>query len=431
MSRAAASPGGLRNTEPALAPPGWCSVRQRTISAQLGPQRLRVARAPRGSRARDHDVVVGERRVAVAEGERTERPHRRRRRRRRGRRRWRRRAPRPSPGRDRRRSSAPRRRPSPGCRRRTRARPGPRPRTGGRAPAARSRRRRRPCRRRRAIVLERGAEHHDHAGEAGVGDEQVRAAAEDEAGHVAGQRRREDREVGRRASTRTSTAAGPPTRQVVSAPNGASVSTRPGQPRRELGRERVRARPRQSPARATASSSSGRLVMSPPPRVRTTSPGAREPRDELGELAAVRDVREALVGVRVEHRVHEELAGDPGDRRLVEAAHVGEHHLVGTDERVGELRPHDRGARVAERLEHRDDPPVPGLARGDDRGVDLGREQRVVVDDRDAVDLAAVLEAAGHAAEAARARAAPRRSRTRAPSSPRPRRPRSGRGAGR
>src|SRR5437764_415114 len=33
MSRPALSPGGLRNTEPAFCPPGWCSRRHRTISA--------------------------------------------------------------------------------------------------------------------------------------------------------------------------------------------------------------------------------------------------------------------------------------------------------------------------------------------------------------------------------------------------------------
>ena len=35
MSRPAESPGGLVNTEPALEPPGWCSRRQRTISATI------------------------------------------------------------------------------------------------------------------------------------------------------------------------------------------------------------------------------------------------------------------------------------------------------------------------------------------------------------------------------------------------------------
>ena len=46
MIRPAESPGGFRNTDPALAPPGWCSRRHRTISA------MRRARTPRRCGAR-------------------------------------------------------------------------------------------------------------------------------------------------------------------------------------------------------------------------------------------------------------------------------------------------------------------------------------------------------------------------------------------
>ena len=35
MSRPAESPGGLVNTEPALRPPGWFSLRHRTIPASV------------------------------------------------------------------------------------------------------------------------------------------------------------------------------------------------------------------------------------------------------------------------------------------------------------------------------------------------------------------------------------------------------------
>ena len=56
MSRPAASPGGLRNTEPAFAPPGWCSRRQRTISRDPRLAARRVVAAPPRSSARDHDV---------------------------------------------------------------------------------------------------------------------------------------------------------------------------------------------------------------------------------------------------------------------------------------------------------------------------------------------------------------------------------------
>ena len=51
MSRPAASPGGLVNTEPAFWPPGWCSRRQRTISSmRVAHRRAGRRRSPRTSR---------------------------------------------------------------------------------------------------------------------------------------------------------------------------------------------------------------------------------------------------------------------------------------------------------------------------------------------------------------------------------------------
>ena len=73
MIRPAESPGGLANTEPALAPPGWCSRRQRTI---VGDARLaRGGGRRRGHaerRAGDH-LGRAERRAPVPEGERRQR----------------------------------------------------------------------------------------------------------------------------------------------------------------------------------------------------------------------------------------------------------------------------------------------------------------------------------------------------------------------
>ena len=57
MRRPAESPGGLRNTEPALAPPGWCSRRQRTISATRCLARARDVGGDR-ELGRGHDVVA-------------------------------------------------------------------------------------------------------------------------------------------------------------------------------------------------------------------------------------------------------------------------------------------------------------------------------------------------------------------------------------
>jgi hypothetical protein len=49
--RPALSPGGFRNTEPAFAPPGWCSRRQRTMSS---------IRASHASGSSDATVKVAE-----------------------------------------------------------------------------------------------------------------------------------------------------------------------------------------------------------------------------------------------------------------------------------------------------------------------------------------------------------------------------------
>ena len=56
MRRPAESPGGLANTEPAFAPPGWCSRRQRTISAMLGLAGGRRRRRPTRKVGADHDL---------------------------------------------------------------------------------------------------------------------------------------------------------------------------------------------------------------------------------------------------------------------------------------------------------------------------------------------------------------------------------------
>ena len=141
MSRPAESPGGFRNTEPALAPPGWCSRRQRTISAmralaRLGGRRRRPRtrrrsrsrrrRAPSGgTRSRGRTASRGHlvARTGQVDGRAPAR------------------APRRSRGRGPRRSCGPRRRRCRGCRRRTRG-PTARPRRcGGRARAAGPRRR--------------------------------------------------------------------------------------------------------------------------------------------------------------------------------------------------------------------------------------------------------------------------------------------------
>ncbi len=68
MSRPAESSSGLRNTEPAFAPPGWCSRRQRTTSSMRSPQAAGSSAAPTSSAPVTTSVAV-EVGVAVAEVE--------------------------------------------------------------------------------------------------------------------------------------------------------------------------------------------------------------------------------------------------------------------------------------------------------------------------------------------------------------------------
>ena len=94
----------------------------------------------------------------------------------------------------------------------------------------------RPCRI-DVDAFELAAEHDRDAGEAGVGDEQVRTAADDEHRDL-GRATEHAAAIARRSasrSARTSTASGPPQRYVVSGADGASRSTRPGQPIGERG----------------------------------------------------------------------------------------------------------------------------------------------------------------------------------------------------
>ena len=90
----------------------------------------------------------------------------------------------------------------------------------------------------------------------------------------------------------------------------------------------------------------------------------------------------------VEHRVEDEPARDARDAALSPAGYTSVRTTqVGADERVGEVPPQARGARVAVRLEHRDDPAAsrPRARRAIVAWTSLG-QVRVVVDERDAVD---------------------------------------------
>ena len=223
MSRPAESPGGLVNTEPAFAPPGWFSRRQRTISAISASRRGR-GRRPR-ARARPTPRPGAGRPTSGGSRGRGRRPARHPSSPRRGRRRgpsssvaamsepwppaFMRTAPPTEPGTP----TAHSKPVSPAA-----ACAGRRP---GRLAGAAGRATRR-CRRRRSSAKPL-AEHDGQAGEAarrrraGSSPCRRRATGDARLGH---DRRGQREPAARRRRPSTNSAAGPPTRYVVSGPSG-------------------------------------------------------------------------------------------------------------------------------------------------------------------------------------------------------------------
>ena len=347
------SPGtGLTNTEPQFWPPGWCSRRQRTISAIVASAGSRGRR--RRSRSRRRDARPGGRRgpsrgSAARAGRRPRRTATGTARR--GRARRRRRGTRPCPSRGRRRSSAPRRRPMPGT---------PTAHSNPVSPAAaraagehrQRRRRRRPSTTsaRPSIVDLAGARSASadrDAGEPGVGDEQVRAPADDE--HRQARRPAGRGDARRRSSIergRTNSAAAPADavrghraraarRVVASGPSTRGGDVDGG---RHVGR-RVTAILRCAAA--------GEHLLGQGGDVAAAHRDAHVARADLAgqerhHVVAPRQPHDAGPRVGVEHGVDDQLAGDPRDRRRARRVDVGDHDDVGVDERVGVLAPTSR-----------------------------------------------------------------------------------------
>ena len=138
----------------------------------------------------------------------------------------------------------------------------------------------------------------------------------------------------------------------------------------------------------------------------TTSPGRAirdERRHDVVECAARR--RPAPRTLRRIGR-RERVDRDAGDRILAGGVDVGQHDVIGAGQRRTERVHQRRRPRVAVRLERDDDAAVERARRREHRR-DLGRVMAVVVDDQNAVRLAAHLEAPLGAAELLQARGDP------------------------
>ena len=136
-----------------------------------------------------------------------------------------------------------------------------------------------------------------------------------------------------------------------------------------------------------ASSSSGRSVRSPAPSVSTgRRDGARRPGTGPGR-AGRESTRRVPRDARRARRRTMSLPVTPGIGASPGGIDVGEDHHVGVDERVGEVAPQRRRARVAVRLEHaRRRAPSRRPAPAASTAATSPGMVRVVVDERDAAD---------------------------------------------
>ena len=149
-------------------------------------------------------------------------------------------------------------------------------------------------------------------------------------------------------------------------------------------------------------------VMSPAPRVRTTSPGHERIEHPAADVRAVGSNMASAPAPS--GRVRHLAAAHAGHRLLPRRVDLGHDHQVGGGQRLTHRLPVRRGAGVQVRLEHRHEPPPgKGLPRRRERRDQLRRMVRVVVDHLDAAVLAQPLEPPAHAAELRQRRGGPAR----------------------
>ena len=116
------------------------------------------------------------------------------------------------------------------------------------------------------------------------------------------------------------------------------------------------------------------------------------------ELPAVGLVVRGLVAF-AQHFIDDRLPGHAGDRRLARGIHVGDDRRVGVGECAAEFLLELLRAREAVRLEHAEHALAPGVLRRGERRADLARVVAVVVHDHVAVAAILDLKAPARAAE--------------------------------
>ncbi len=241
---------------------------------------------------------------------------------------------------------------------------------------------------------------------------------------------------------RTSASAGPPTRNQVVGPSGASACTRPrsgGSVSTRCAMVSAAIMPpapatRRPPPACNSDSSAGRdcahCVMLPAPRQTTKSPGRAMAWTISARCSGPGQRHHAAMAARAQ-ALHQRVAVDARHRRLAGGIDVGDDHRAGVVHAGAELGEQRLQPRVAVRLHHRDHVARAGLPRRLQHGGDLHRMMAVIVDHGDAAGLAGLGEAPLDAAEAGEGAAQAWRRRSPSRCRPRPRRARSARCAGR
>ena len=91
----------------------------------------------------------------------------------------------------------------------------------------------------------------------------------------------------------------------------------------------------------------------------------------------------------------------PGNAGLARRVNIGDDDMIGVVKGAAKFVPQRLGARITMRLKHRQDAFAAGRFRGRERGADLGRMMRVIVDEEKAIALIFDLEAAARVAKSA------------------------------
>ena len=101
------------------------------------------------------------------------------------------------------------------------------------------------------------------------------------------------------------------------------------------------------------------------------------------------------------NRIRDRLAGHTRQRRFARGVNIGNNDVIGVVEGASKLVPQRLGAGITMRLEHGQDAFASGRARGRERGADLGRMMRIIVDEEKTISLIFDLTAAAGMAEGA------------------------------